>query len=212
MKKVLTAIGCALFLLIGSPCALQAQKQDDVTKYLAGAVTLKNGYVEFEKTYNAPEKSQAEIFALLQNYIQEKLVDGPESLKQSRIVKADSANFTVVADIEEWLYFKRKAWVTHRTRFYYQIIAQAEDGRFNIIMRRIHYLYDDEERPGITEPYHAEDWITDDVALNKNKTKLTRIAGKFRQHTINRKDEIFLGAARAVGAVKKVTKVIEVEE
>lgn len=205
-------MGCALLLFFGSPYSLQAQKQDDIAKYLSGAVTLKNGYVEFEKSYNVPGKSQADIYSLLKDYIQENLVDGPESLKQSRIVKADSANFTVVADIEEWLYFKRKAWVTHRTRFYYQIIAQAEDGRFNIIMRRIHYLYDDEERPGLAEPYHAEEWITDDVALNKNKTKLTRIAGKFRQHTIDRKDEIFLGAARAVGAVKKVTKVIEVEE
>lgn len=205
-------MGCALLLFFGSPRSLQAQKQDDIAKYLSGAVTLKNGYVEFEKSYNVPGKSQADIYSLLKNYIQENLVDGPESLKQSRIVKADSANYTVVADIEEWLYFKRKAWVTHRTRFYYQIIAQAEDGRLNIIMRRIHYLYDDEERPGLAEPYHAEEWITDDVALNKNKTKLTRIAGKFRQHTIDRKDEIFLGAARAVGAVKKVTKVIEVEE
>ncbi|MBO5133945.1 MAG: DUF4468 domain-containing protein [Bacteroidaceae bacterium] len=212
MKIFIAAMGCALLLFFGSPYSLQAQKQDDIAKYLSGAVTLKNGYVEFEKSYNVPGKSQADIYSLLKDYIQENLVDGPESLKQSRIVKADSANFTVVADIEEWLYFKRKAWVTHRTRFYYQIIAQAEDGRFNIIMRRIHYLYDDEERPGLAEPYHAEEWITDDVALNKNKTKLTRIAGKFRQHTIDRKDEIFLGAARAVGAVKKVTKVIEVEE
>jgi hypothetical protein len=198
-----------LFLIL-APVSIKAQ--NDETKYLEGAVTLKNGYVEFEKSYNVPGKSQEEIFDALQNYIQNSLIDGPESLKQSRMVKADSTNFTIVADLEEWLYFKRKAWVTHRTRFYYQIIAQAEEGRFNIIMRRIHYLYDEEERPGMAEPYHAEEWITDDMALNKEKTKLTRIAGKFRRYTIERKDEIFTNAARAAGAKVKVLKVVEVEE
>ena len=209
MNKVLSFIACFLFLIL-APVSIKAQ--NDETKYLEGAVTLKNGYVEFEKSYNVPGKSQEEIFGALQNYIQNSLIDGPESLKQSRMVKADSTNFTIVADLEEWLYFKRKAWVTHRTRFYYQIIAQAEEGRFNIIMRRIHYLYDEEERPGMAEPYHAEEWITDDMALNKEKTKLTRIAGKFRRYTIERKDEIFTNAARAAGAKVKVLKVIEVEE
>lgn len=209
MNKVLSFIACILFLIL-APVSIKAQNGE--TKYLEGAVTLKNGYVEFEKSYNVPDKSQEEIFGALQNYIQNSLIDGPESLKQSRMVKADSTNFTIVADLEEWLYFKRKAWVTHRTRFYYQIIAQAEEGRFNIIMRRIHYLYDEEERPGMAEPYHAEEWITDDMALNKEKTKLTRIAGKFRRYTIERKDEIFTNAARAAGAKVKVLKVIEVEE
>ena len=209
MNKVLSFIACILFLIL-APVSIKAQ--NDETKYLEGAVTLKNGYVEFEKSYNVPGKSQEEIFGALQNYIQNSLIDGLESLKQSRMVKADSTNFTIVADLEEWLYFKRKAWVTHRTRFYYQIIAQAEEGRFNIIMRRIHYLYDEEERPGMAEPYHAEEWITDDMALNKEKTKLTRIAGKFRRYTIERKDEIFTNAARAAGAKVKVLKVIEVEE
>lgn len=209
MNKVLSFIACILFLIL-APVSIKAQNGE--TKYLEGAVTLKNGYVEFEKSYNVPGKSQEEIFGALQNYIQNSLIDGPESLKQSRMVKADSTNFTIVADLEEWLYFKRKAWVTHRTRFYYQIIAQAEEGRFNIIMRRIHYLYDEEERPGMAEPYHAEEWITDDMALNKEKTKLTRIAGKFRRYTIERKDEIFTNAARAAGAKVKVLKVIEVEE
>ena len=209
MNKVLSFIACILFLIL-APVSIKAQ--NDETIYMEGAVTLKNGYVEFEKSYNVPDKSQEEIFGALQNYIQNSLIDGPESLKQSRMVKADSTNFTIVADLEEWLYFKRKAWVTHRTRFYYQIIAQAEEGRFNIIMRRIHYLYDEEERPGMAEPYHAEEWITDDMALNKEKTKLTRIAGKFRRYTIERKDEIFTNAARAAGAKVKVLKVIEVEE
>ena len=37
----------------------------------------------------------------------------------------------------------------------------------------------------------AENWITDKYGLNKNKTKLSRMSGKFRKKTIDRKDEIF---------------------
>jgi colicin import membrane protein len=37
----------------------------------------------------------------------------------------------------------------------------------------------------------AEDWITDENALNKKKTKLAKYTGKFRRKTIDRKDNIF---------------------
>ena len=37
----------------------------------------------------------------------------------------------------------------------------------------------------------AEEWITDKYALNKKGTKLSRISGKFRRKTIDRKDNIF---------------------
>lgn len=214
MKKTLTILSLAAVLLgIGSP-ALRAQtsRSEDQGKYLAGTVPVVDGYVQFEKSYRAAGKDKAQLYTQLKSYIEENLVNGPERLEQSRIVKADSANMCIVADIEEWLYFKRKAWVTHRTRFYYQIIVNVDDEKFNVIMRRIHYLYDAEERPQLAEPYHAEKWITDEEALNKDKTKLTRIAGKFRRFTIDRKDEIFRGMACATGALRKVTKTVEAEE
>ena len=70
------------------------------------------------------------------------------------------------------------------------------------------YLYDDINSDEI---YYAENWITDHNALKKNGTQLTRIGGKFRRFTIDRKDEIFRGAANAAGAKKKM-KMVEVEE
>ena len=83
MKKVISFIACTLLLLL-APVSIKAQ--NDEAKYLEGAVTLKNGYVEFEKSYNVPGKSKEDIFSALQNYIQTSLIDGPESLKQSRMV------------------------------------------------------------------------------------------------------------------------------
>ncbi len=214
MKKNLSFLGFVVAILLFIPTALFAQKDGgvDMSKYLAGAVPVKNGFVEFEKSYKVPGKTQGDIYTLLKDYVQSELVEGPNHLEQARIVNADSLSGTVVADIEEELYFRKGAWRTDFTRFFYQIIATAKDGEFSIIMRRIHYLYDTGERPALNEPYRADEWITDEEALKDNGTKLTRIGGKFRRFTIDRKDEIFLGAARAVGAVRKVKKVIEVEE
>ena len=46
----------------------------------------------------------------------------------------------------------------------------------------------------------AEEWITDEYALNKSKTKLNRISGKFRKATIDFADKTFDSAANALGA------------
>lgn len=202
MKKIL------LLFLLTLPVALHAQKAKDDTKYLAGAVTTRDGYVCFEKTYQVPGTSKAELFRLLKEYTQKVIVEGENHLEQARITEDNQEDGIIAASIEEYLYFKRKAWTMHRVRFYYQLVYQIEDGKFSITMRRLHYLYDDIN----AGDYAAENWITDSEALSKDGTKLTRIAGKFRRFTIDRKDEIFKGAARAAGAIKKVSKVIEVEE
>lgn len=54
-------------------------------------------------------------------------------------------------------------------------------------MTRIRYWYDENRDGG--EKYTAEEWITDDMALNKKKTKLAPICGKFRRETIDLKDD-----------------------
>lgn len=196
-----------LMLLLVLP--VHAQRSED-EKYLAGAVTVNDaGYVEFTKNYTVKNKSQAEIFHLLKEYTQREIVEGENHLEQARITEADSLKGVIAASMEEYLYFKRKAWTMDRVRFYYQLVYEVTDGGFKVTMRNLHYLYDDVPAPS---DYRAENWITDEAALNKSKTKLTRVSGKFRKFTIDRKDEIFLGAARAVGAVRKVVKYVEEEE
>ena len=41
------------------------------------------------------------------------------------------------------------------------------------------------------QAYRAEEWIDDDNALNKKKNKLSKMSGKFRRKTIDRKDYLF---------------------
>ena len=64
-------------------------------------------------------------------------------------------------------------------------------------MTRIRYWYDENRDGG--EKYTAEEWITDDMALNKKKTKLAPICGKFRRETIDLKDQLFQSATDALG-------------
>lgn len=208
MKKTLLI---AFLLMLGFTAQAQTSDAND-KQYLAGAVPVKDGFVCFEKSYKVPGKSRSELFLLLRDYTQTQIVEGPNHLPQARITEHDSINGVIAANIEEYLYFKRKAWQTHRVRFNYQLVYTVNDGAFTVEMRNLRYEYDPEvSAGGISEVLRAEAWITDSEALNK-KGQLTRKAGKFRRFTIDRKNEIFKGAGRATGAIRKVVREIEVEE
>ncbi len=202
MKKTL------LIILLSLPLLAIAQ---DESKYLRGAVPVENGYVVFRQHYNCTGKSQSDIHQALLQYVTDNIVKGPNALPQARITDTGEATGYVAASIEETLYFRRSALVTHSTRFYYQLVCTPADGGFDIEMRRLHYLYEEAANAGahVTD-FPAEEWITDEEALNRNG-KLTRLSGKkFRRFTIDRKDEIFQGAARAAGADRRV-RVVEEE-
>ena len=64
-------------------------------------------------------------------------------------------------------------------------------------MTRIRYWYDEARDGG--EKYSAEEWIVDDMALNKSKTKLAPICGKFRRETIDLKDTLFKSIQDTLG-------------
>lgn len=207
MKKFFIAILLALPTLAAS-----AQSQKGDSQYLAGAVPVVDGYVQFSDSRVVEGKTQSQIFEALKKYTQSEIVEGPDHLPQARITEADSLTGTIAASIDEYLYFKRTNWQIHRVHFYYQLIFQAKEGGYTATMRNLHYKYDPEVTAGkFQDDYRAEKWITDDAALTKNGTKLARISGKFRVKTIDRKNEIFRGAANAAG-VKKTYKIVEVEE
>lgn len=166
-------------------------------KYLAGSVPVVDEQVRFSETYTAEGRNAAQIYAALKDFTQKTLVEGKDALPKARITEADSLGGQLVASIEEYLYFKRKAWTMDRVRFSYQIIYHVGDGGFTVEMRRLRYTYDDVPEP---EELFAEDWITDAEALTPDGKKLTKKGGKFRRFTIDRKDEIFRGALKAVQA------------
>ncbi len=208
MKKIILLLICLLPVW-----TMQAQKRSVQPEYAAGAVPVVNGFVQFEKTYTAKGKSKAELMTLLQDYIQKELIEGPDQLPQARLTEVNPEEGIIAASIEEYMYFKRTNWQIHRVRFYYQLVCQVKDNSFTLTMRRLHYRYDPEVTAGeFDNDRRAENWITDEAALTKNGTRLARISGKFRTHTIDRKNEVFKGAAKATGLVSKKMKWVEVEE
>ncbi len=155
-------------------------------KYLQGAVPVVDGKVVFSKTIEAPGKSAAQIYDILLAYLQKMTTD--KNQINSQIVVSDKDNFTLGGHYEEWLVFKAAALATDKTRFNYALEAKCYDGRVDVSLSRIHYLYDEDRQP---QRLTAEEWITDKEAVNKKNTRLLPISGKFRRKTIDRKDFLF---------------------
>jgi colicin import membrane protein len=156
-------------------------------KYLAGAVPEVDGKVLFHTVVDAPGKSAAQVYAIVKGYLQ-KMTREKNQFEQSRIILDDSLNYEVAGTYQEWLVFKSTALVLDRTRLFYNLIVKCDDGKADITMTRIHYLYEEERNP---QTLRAEEWITDKEGLNKKQTKLSRVSGKFRRKTIDRKDFLF---------------------
>ncbi|MCX4293195.1 MULTISPECIES: DUF4468 domain-containing protein [unclassified Prevotella] len=156
-------------------------------KYLAGAVPVADGKVIFEKTIDAKGKTAAQIYDIALKFMTE-LTKEDNQFEQSRITYKDSVTHEIGGFYQEWLVFKSTALVLDRTRLMYNLFVKCEDGKADIKMTRIYYLYDEEREP---QTLRAEEWITDEYGLKKSKEKLSRVTGRFRRKTIDRKDYLF---------------------
>jgi colicin import membrane protein len=185
-------------MLMGLPLAAAAQdntwEKAAVTttanadqKYLEGAVPVVDGQVVFETTIKAPGKTGRQIYDIMLNQLQQ-LTQGPEQFEQSSVTLQNADQLQIVGNYQEWLVFKNKPLNLDRTRLFYHLFVDCRDGEATVKMTRIVYLYDEERDP---QTYYANEWITDRYGLNKKKTKLARVSGKFRRKTIDRKDYLF---------------------
>lgn len=178
MKKLL------LMLLLCLPLLASAQTEP---KYLSGAVTMNEGKVSFQKEFQAPSLSKQEIYDVLLKWGQQRFQ--PEDDFHARVLYTNETEGSIAIGGEEYLVFSSTALSLDRTRIYYQLYLECQDGRVNIEMTRIRYWYDENRDGG--QHYKAEEWINDKMALNKSQTKLAPICGKFRRETIDLKDELF---------------------
>ena len=165
----------------------KTQYDNGDAKYLEGAVPEVNGRVIFSTTIKAPGKTAQQIYDLLLEDMT-KITQEENQFEQSRIAYENAEEKHIVGNYQEWLVFKNKPLSLDRTRLLYNIIADCRDGEATIQMLRILYIYDEERD---MQTYKAEEWITDKYGLNKKKTKVARVSGKFRRKTIDRKDYLF---------------------
>lgn len=187
--KIILSILLALCPLLGFA---DDKKNNSDPKYLAGAVTLDDdGKISFGTEIKVESISQPELYDLMLGWANERFK--PEGELTSRVVYTDKAKGDIAVSAEEYVVFSSSALSLDRTRIYYQYLIHTEDGVCRMTMTRIRYWYDENRDGG--QKYTAEEWITDDMALNKKKTKLAPICGKFRRETIDLKDALFKSAS-----------------
>ena len=139
----------------------EVSKEVKDAKYLKGAVPEVNGKVVFSTSINAPGKTADEVFAIVKTYL---------------------------VKMTEWLVFKSNSIMLDQTRMLYLLKVRCSDGKADIEMTNIRYVYDEARK---AMRYTAEEWITDKEALNKKGTRLLPVSAKFRRKTIDRKDFLF---------------------
>ena len=162
MKKLL------FILLICLPLTGMAKEKNDNSnpKYLAGAVTLTDGKVTFNKEIKAPGLSKTAIFTQLLDWAKNRFK--PDDKLNSFVAYTNEEKGEIAVQAEEYIVFSSSALSLDRTRIYYQFLIYAKDGICDLTMTRIRYWYDEARDGG--EKYTAEEWITDDMALNKKTT------------------------------------------
>ena len=155
-------------------------------KYLKGAVPEVDGKVVFSTSINAPGKSADQIFNIVKAYLVK--MTGEKNQEVALIVVDDKEKHELGATFNEWLVFKSNSIMLDQTRLLYVLKARCSDGKADITMSNIRYVYDEARK---AQRYTAEEWISDKEALNKKGTRLLPLSAKFRRKTIDRKDFLF---------------------
>ena len=183
-----------LFLLFAFciPFFASAQNND---KYLAGAVTTIDGRVTFKAETSIPNMTQEQFFTALLDWANQRFQ--PDGKMNARVLYQNPEEGSIAIGGEEYLVFSSTALALDRTRIYYQLKLFCDTGKCDIEMTRIRYWYNETRDGG--EKYDAEEWITDEWALNKSKTKLAPISGKFRRKTIDLYDGLLKEIQAALG-------------
>lgn len=170
-------------------------KLKDDPKYLEGAVTLdEEGRVSFEMETKCGGKNADQIYQIVYDYMSKLTQD--ENSKSSRVALVNPQEHIIANAMDEWFVFSKSFISLDRTECKYSLVATIKDNYLKLTMNRIIFSYEQERSTGFKEP--AENIITDKFALNKKKTGLAKIFGKFRRKTIDRKNQIFNGIAEAV--------------
>lgn len=184
MKKYLITLFCTVI-------ALTVAAQDGISpKYGIGAVPVdNNGIVVFSQSYPIPQgMTPDDCYELLMNWAKGRFTK-PYSYV-GRILNEDSQTHRFIFHVEELIVFKRTAIVADESRITYNFSVVVNKDSFTVKMSDIKYRYE-EGREGGGKAFSAEEWITDDEAFNKKKTKFLKSTGKFRTKTIDLKNSLF---------------------
>lgn len=158
------------------------------TKYMEGACPEVNGKIQWNKTFDVPGKTAREIYDLMLPFMQA-FCRSNGMTELSNVAAVNEQDCEIGASLQEWLVFERKPLSLDQTKFNYKLIVTCQDGKCNVTMRGLSYIYEEDRGGG---QFAAEEMISDAEALNKKKDGFQKGGvRKFRMKTIDRKDQIF---------------------
>lgn len=165
-------------------------------KYLEGACPMVGNKIVWQKYFDAGDKTAKEIYDIMLNFLQKMCKEEGQSDK-SNVAVVNEEEYQIGARFSEKMVFQDKALSLDQATFSYHLLVYCIDGRCEVVMRNMSYIYEADREGGGQFP--AEDMLADDVALNKKKDGF-RVGGikKFRMKTIDRKDIIFAKIAKAL--------------
>lgn len=158
-------------------------------KYLNGAVTELDGKVVWTADFSFAGKTAQELYnstldALTSMMKDEKMLEG------SAVTLLNKNEKIIVATGRQWITFKNSFLSLDRAKFNYTLVARCSDGAVKVEMKRIFFMYDENNGKG-EHKITAEESINDKNALNKKKTKLVPGWAKFRRNAVDTKEELF---------------------
>jgi hypothetical protein len=176
-----------LFLLLPWLLPLGATAQD-LSRYLEGAVPVRDGRVVFSREVEAPGLSAGEVFARVEG------LAGGRFGGEGMVLYANEEEGTVVCQGREYIEFKRSTLVLDRALIEFQALYICRAGGCTLEVARVRYFYGEEKRTR----YLAEEWITDEFAYDGKRNRLLRGSDKFRVKTIDLVDGLEEGLRGAL--------------
>ena len=183
MKKLFVLALCCISVI-----TVFAKSEPIAPKYGVGAVTVNtNGRVEFVNDIEIPASVNLDnCYERILTWVKGRFTQ--PNVTKGELLSENQETRRITMRIQQNLVFKNTALVTDMTKVSYNLTfaVKEENGKkkCTVTMTDISYLYEENrENGGIS--FTAEEWITDQEAFNKNKTKFLKTTGKFRIKTID---------------------------
>ena len=171
------------------------KEKDSKDFYLQpGTVPEAGGQVIWTECVSVPGASADELYRKAFAYLTE-LTQSDNQLEGSKVALVNEKEHSIVATVREKLIFSSSFLSLDYTQFNYVLQVACREGQAMLTMNRLTYKYDVQ---GTVSNFAAETWITDKYAVNKKRTRLLPVSGKFRRATVDRKNSIFEGFRQAL--------------
>lgn len=181
-----------LLILCFFPLLSVAQEIDE-SKYMTGAVPVVDGKVVFSKEIQAPNLSKQQIFDAALKWANSRFKT--EKGNWGRMAYSNAEEGQIACYGSEYIVFADKTFSLDRAKMNYRVNLVCTPGRCKVEISSIYYIYPEDSQDRLA----AEEWITDEQAMNKDRTKLIKRIAKFRIKTVDLVDGLYEGVEKSLG-------------